>query len=253
MLVLACEAELHSGSGLAGCPRESSSTWAVVNGTRSPGSFSLSQVQTLAVVAVLVGSESSVCSGVLVDSEIVLTAAHCLAAADRDGSAAGPLASVVFGASVNHAFARLDVVTGEAHPDLDVAVLRLGADSCVADQAQPIALSSLAMDDSWAGVDIEVAGFGWTDGIAPQLGERYFATEAIVAVEPDHLLVESRTGGSGACLGDSGGPALAMVDGEPHVLGTLDDGDPSCVGRDRYVRADRLSTWLSEVRETLGR
>ena len=94
-----------------------------------------------------------------------------------------------------------------------------------------------------------IAGFGWTDAASATFGQRFFAPEAVVDIEADDLVVASPKASSGACLGDSGGPVFAMIDGQPVVLGTLEDGDSSCLGRDYFVRCDRLGAWLLEVRK----
>jgi hypothetical protein len=204
----------------------------------------MSTGQTLAIVGVLINKGESICTGVLVRPEVVLTAAHCVAA----GTASD--LSVVLGDSIRAPLVELPAIATATHPELDAAALRVSVPECA--RTEPIPLAPGTLDDTWLGKDAEIAGFGWLGPDSTELGERLFAGEVIVDLEPNHVVVASSSMSSGACVGDSGGPALGLLEDEVVLLGTLDDGDASCMGRDYYVRADRLADWLPEVEETWG-
>ena len=53
-------------------------------------------------------------------------------------------------------------------------------------------------------------------------------------------------GESGACIADSGGPAL-FREGAPVVVGILRGGDDNCRGRDDYSSAESLRNWVSSI------
>jgi hypothetical protein len=227
------------------CAAEATVHTKVYGGSAGAMSLSMSAAQTLAVVAVVIDRGESNCTGVLISPEVVVTAAHCVAASEPDG-----LLNVVLGDSIRAPVVELPVLATETHRELDVAALRVSVPECA--RAEPIPLPPRALDDSWVGTAVEIAGFGWIGPDSPTFGERFFADETIVDLELDHLVVASSTMSSGACLGDSGGPALALVGDEVVLLGTLDDGDSSCMGKDYYVRVDRLADWLPEVNEAWG-
>ena len=94
-------------------------------------------------------------------------------------------------------------------------------------------------------MEVTLAGLGETEDGSLQ-GLR-FVNEKIVAVGNIEVTVDG-IHESGACAGDSGGPLLARGnDGKAGVIGVLDRGSSSCVGRDVYLRVDRLRSWALEV------
>jgi hypothetical protein len=205
------------------------------------------------VVGILVdhgsGSFAGLCSGVLVSPRSVLTAAHCFgprAAHDDTVSASLPKATVVFVGGQGFAPREVDVRGVSVHPELDLALLELERRNLAEVFAAPLPLHLEALDDSWVGATVELAGFGASEVGA--LGHLAFVTEQVVRLEPDHVVVDGR-GQTGACVGDSGGPLLGRTSaGRSEVLALLDAGSASCTGEDFYTRLDRVASWGPLVR-----
>jgi secreted trypsin-like serine protease len=212
----------------------------VVGGTPNPSNAAHFPERD-AVVAVVLADVSAICSGVLVAPDLVLTAEHCLAAAN---SYTGQL-SVVFGESIEAPTAEAIVVASWSHSELDIAALRIAMDDCAELALDPLPLLKTSLDSSWIGTSVTLAGYGVATPSGTDWGRRLFATETIVAIEDAHIVVAATSGTTGACIGDSGGPLLVSRDGRFKVVGVLQDGDPSCLGEDYYVRVDRFASWIA--------
>jgi hypothetical protein len=210
---------------------------ALVNGATTDSYLGLSERESRAVVKVTNdrGEAAPVCSGAFVTPSWIVTAAHCLVIESAEvvvPGAQGAPPSVV------------RVREGIAHPDLDVALLRVDAPDDGFDSI-PLGLPAPGARAVTVGDVVEIAGYGRTEDEAP--GELRFLAEAVVAVEDDSVLV-SGLGANGACDGDSGGPLLVRDgDGRPIVAGVLTSGSPSCIERDRYVRLDGIRPWFEET------
>jgi hypothetical protein len=213
----------------------------IVHGTDQPTLVHLLPAQRRAIVALTIPlneetQETGVCSGVIVAPGIVVTAAHC---ADRDAdmkiddgltvSCDEAAAAGVIGAADD----------GSVHPTLDIAILK--AKWLMAVDVTPLPLDFTMFTEKWLDKPVELAGYGSSS--AETTGTLQFVVEVVERIEAEHFAVTG-FGFSGACVGDSGGPALARSnDGRLTVIGILDNGAPSCVGSDNYTRVDQLSDW----------
>ena len=104
------------------------------------------------------------------------------------------------------------------------------------------------LDATWIGRELVLAGLGATEDGAR--GELLYVREPVVALAPSLITVDGRQQ-TGACGGDSGGPALAVdASGALRVVGTLSRGDSSCLGQDVYERIDVKRDWLTTLMET---
>jgi hypothetical protein len=188
---------------------------------------------------------ASSCSGVLVAPSWVLSARHCVEATKNveattlfygepsklpDGCGADP-----------EPIARSASLHVVSHPTLDALLVKLPSSSSdLGVEAVPLELAG-PQDLLERDTSVELAGYGWTETDSP--GELHFVVETISALDDEWVEV-SGDGGSGACVGDSGGPLLfAGADGGPIVGGILSQGSASCVGTDRYTRASALWRW----------
>ena len=211
--------------------------------------FSLEPARTKAIVSLVFrgtgDSDVDICTGVVVTHTAVLTAKHCM---DRDGdemwdpSPSGePLGTIALGKPDDTNAVRGSADAVWLHPDLDIALLEASWVGDAEVNVSPLVPGSEALDESWVGSPVELAGYGDTGFLEP--AALFFAVEAVSRIETDHIVVDGR-GRSGACYGDSGGPLLGRAsDGSVRVFGVLDDGAPSCTGEDFYTRSDRLLDW----------
>jgi hypothetical protein len=123
------------------------------------------------------------------------------------------------------------------HPDVDVALVYFPQQG-----KRPIL--PMGESDPLPGTSVVLAGYGRTE--TGSWGERRCLATLLEATDP---LLDTRSpdSGKGACVGDSGGPLIAMADdaGIPALQGILSDGSASCTGRDRYVSVASLQAWLT--------
>ena len=187
----------------------------------------------LSIVAVLPSFDGapSLCTGTVVAPSWVLTAGHC---AGEGAVAFGDLDQPLFEARISFA---------TRHPTLDVGLLRVPGD--INGRMGPIPISTELPAGAREGLVVELAGRGLTE--TGKFGQLRFLLEPISMVSSNMIEVDG-AGRSGACLGDSGGPLLVLdAEGRTAVAGTLSTGAANCVGKDRYVRADRFATWVDAV------
>ena len=235
---LACTALLVACSdpGQATCPNDHGAiAQPIFNGAKGEQFLGLGGEELAGIVAIDNGPwpVGSLCSGVLLRPNWVISALHCLAIEN-------PLVHIRLTPELvrNSQIGRVII-----HPSLDVALLEIDPPASTGDMSGIRLLSTSTTDEvDWLGQRVEIAGYGLTESNAPN-GLR-FAVESVVEVTADKMRVDG-LGRSGACEGDSGGPVLARgPDGRALVLGILSGGEASCLGRDSFVRMRALAEWL---------
>src|SRR5581483_7418408 len=165
----------------------------------------------------VVALEPAQCTGTLVASRVVLTAAHCLWGRDPAQLTA------VFGADVHGRGRRIAVIDGRLAPDWspttqenDLALLLLAEPAA---GVAPVPLLRSAIDDHLLGATLRLVGFG-------QDRRKESGTTRLVA----YLATTIVDGGGPAmtCLGDSGGPALLALGGTEYLAAVTSRGDAAC-------------------------
>ncbi|HEY1585466.1 MAG TPA: trypsin-like serine protease, partial [Polyangia bacterium] len=225
--VLALAASLAAGSLVAACDRAAMpgvATQPIINGVDDAGDPAV----VLLALGSADGSARPLCSGEVVSPHVILTAAHCI-----DPGTIGTTAPIaVFTGAKLDATATADqfLVTVERHvvptfgynPDTggdtdDLGVLVLRDATTIA----PIPFNHLPLSRGFDGQAGRIVGYGLTsasDNALITAGTRRQAPTALFAVNEDDTLTLYDKSHS-ICNGDSGGPALFMLDGSEQVAG----------------------------------
>lgn len=177
-------------------------------------------------------SEMPLCTGVLVSSSIVLTAAHCVA----------PLAGALYpptSIELDNG-ARVSTTWVEVHPDFERH--DLGADLALVHLASPVDVAPLPLvehvDASWVGRSLRWVGYGASEpGGLSGLGTKRFASAPVANIGDTKL-----TSAAVSCNGDSGG---AVVDESTSTLvGIISSGAAGCSTYSRATRVDIYAAWI---------
>jgi hypothetical protein len=181
------------------------------------------------------------CTATLVTPDRVLTAAHCVTMATAGSVRVGwgvdpgqPVVSAGVTAIWMHQ-SYYDVQAGN-----DVAVLYLDR------QVTEIAPAVLHLGDvsSFVGTELTLVGYGASGAGGVGSGIRRLTRVDVAMVTAQTLAYQFR--GMGACHGDSGGPAFAMVGGDWRQVGVTSWGDMTCTSFGHYQRLDVVASFLAE-------
>lgn len=243
--VIACLVWLSGCQEPIHAPSQNTATrsQAIVNGTREPLAIALSDQQVLAVGWLYPNGAPSdnFCTGTLITERVVATASHCVAGSS--GSAVG------FGMGTLPTDPEAFIPASDiyTHPAADAALIVLSRDATEELDVEPIPVNTEAVPDALLGQPIQAGGYGQTYD-RDRYG-RWFATVYLDSIDSDQIHVDGR-GEQGICYGDSGGPAIAVIEegGEPTLLAVESWGDSSCVDVDHMTRLDVLyADWIEPI------
>lgn len=223
---------------------------------------------TVALVIQTKSGGQSTCTGTLIDTHVVLTAAHCFLADETD-----PVEYVMVAFANSFSEIGADNVRGVEdaiiHPGFgpkakgqgtwnDAALLKFAGDLPAGYKAVPYLKDLTKLHK---GLAMTIAGFGLTspagdDAKPDEISIGNLLKASVKLTDPSHeggeLLTDTKENSASTCKGDSGGPAYAEIDGQLTVVGITSRGsNQRCDNVSIFTSTAFQTTFISEALQTL--
>ena len=200
---------------------------AIVNGSSCPDSTASVAYLKLE----LTDGKKASCSGTVISSTAVLTAAHCL-----EGTS---------GVTINFGSKEIPAASFSYHPGYkgtDSDSIDVGVVIASSPLGQPI-VPLLSSRDARVGETVVIAGYGQST-LGAGAGTLRAGATSMSEVGTYYLVTNAGLNGSGACPGDSGGPVLVSIDGYWAVAGATSTlSGPCVVATNRFANIRNPTAW----------
>ncbi len=186
----------------------------IFTGTSCSGSERSAVVQ---ITTLFTNGATALCSGTLITSTQVLTAGHCF-----PGGSAAVRAIVVSAAGAQIEANDLQIHPGYFEDEANQAIFN---DAAVVQVSSPIGIAPIPLGTSRAvasGDVIDIFGYGLDEGGAN--GTLKSGQMLVSNVTANHIVAVYGNEGSNTCSGDSGGPAIQLLNGTAAVVGITSSG-----------------------------
>jgi len=216
---------------------------------------------------VQLGYDGSLCGGVIVGENLVLTAGHCCASYHQIGEISAKVGSLNKGNGKMIEFKKKVM-----HPKYNTPNGEAENDICLLFPKHPIEMVTGSIDRAClpnpdeqrppAGTRCWTAGFGmmWWDGVFPtklmEVDLQLLSDHECAATDVSHLFDSSMhtcagwpEGRKDACSGDSGGPLICVSKDNQPVLWGLTSFGIRCGERNSpgvYARVEKYMSWIAE-------